>query len=228
MTALRPAAATRVRGRHVRPSRSPLAGPGLHVRGRGVLAAIVGVAVVAMLAWLAADWLVHRDWLGGAEARIPVVAAAPLLAAVLVSIGLGGADEELEGTTAVPWRLIRALHVLTVSVLVAGALALIGLWEPRTYGAFELARNAAGYVGMVTGAAVVVGARLAWAPAFGYAAVVYIAAPKPLRPGTAWWTWPLHPWSTELAAWAAAGLFLAGLALYVRFGARVVRHEEPA
>lgn len=219
---------TRARGRHVLASRSPAAGPGLHLRGRGVPALVVGVAAVAVLAWLAADWLVRQDWLGGAAARIPVVVTAPLLAALLVSSGLGGADEELERTTAVPWRLFRSLHVLGAFVLVGGALALIGTWEPRTYGAYELVRNAAGYLGMVAGAAVLTGARLAWAPAFGYAAVVYVAAPKPLRADTAWWAWPLHPWSTELAAWVAGGLFVAGLALYARFGARVAGHTDPA
>jgi hypothetical protein len=49
---------------------------------------------------------------------------------------------------------------------------------------FEMVRNTAGYVGLVAGAATLIGARLAWAPAFGYAAVVYIAAPKPLRADT--------------------------------------------
>jgi hypothetical protein len=48
-----------------------------------------------------------------------------------------------------------------------------------------MVRNTAGYVGLVAGAATLIGARLAWAPAFGYAAVVYIAAPKPLRADTA-------------------------------------------
>jgi hypothetical protein len=218
----------RVRRRHARASGAPLAGPRLHLRYRGVPAFVVGVAVVALLAWLAADWLVHRDWLGGAEARIPVVAAAPLLAAVLASSGLGGADEELERTTAVPWRLIRALHVLGAFVLVGGVLAVTALWESRTYGAHELVRNAAGYVGMVAAASVVTGTRLAWAPAFGYAAVVYLAAPKPLRPETAWWTWPLQPWNASPAAWAAALLFVAGIILYAHFGPRALPYPEPA
>jgi hypothetical protein len=191
-----------------------------------VPALVAGVAVVALLAWLVADWLAHREWLGGADARIPVVVAAPLLGAVLASTGLGGADDDLDRTGAVRWRLIRAVHVVSVCALVGGALALVALWEPRTYGAFELVRNAVGYVGMVAGAAVVIGARLAWAPAFGYAAVVYIVAPQPLLSGAAWWSWPLHPWSTELAAWVAGGLFVAGLVLYVRFGARSRRHDD--
>lgn len=228
MTAAPHRTESRARGRHARASRSPISGLRLHLRGRGVPAAVVGVAVVAVLAWLAADWLVHRDWLGGAEARIPVVAAAPLLGAVLISTGLGGADEELDRTAAVPWWLIRALHVLGAFVLVGGALAVTARWEPGTYGAYELVRNAAGYVGVVAAAAVVLGARLAWAPAFGFAAVTYIAAPKPLRPETAWWTWPLQPWNVSPAAWTAVLLFLAGAILYARFGSRAVPHPEPA
>lgn len=221
MTASLHRAEGRVRGRHVRASRSPLARPLLYLRCRGVPVFVVGVAVVALLAWMAADWLANREWLGGPDARIPVVAAAPLLGAILAAGGLGGADEELDRTGAVPWRLIRTVHVVTALVLVAVALAVTGLWEPRTYGAFELVRNTAGYIGMVAGAAVLIGVRLAWAPAFGYAAIVYITAPKPLRDDTAWWTWPLQPWSTELAAWVAGGVFVAGAILYTRFGPRV-------
>jgi hypothetical protein len=112
-------------------------------------------------------------------------------------------------------------------VLGAG-LAAIGLWEPFVYGAFELVRNVFGYVGMVAGATVVVGARLTWAPAFGYAAVVHLAAPKPLRPETAWWTWPLQPWSASPAAWTAVLLFVAGVILYAHFGPRTLPHPEPA
>jgi hypothetical protein len=205
-----------------------MAGPRLHLRARGALFFAAGVVGVAAAGWWAADWLVHREWLGGADARIPVVAAAPLLGAVLAATGLGGADEELERSTAVPWRRIRALHILAVTAVLGVALAMIGLWEPRTYGAFELVRNVSGYLGMVAGASAVLGARLAWAPAFGYAAVVYLAAPKPLRPETAWWTWPLQPWSASMAARTAAALFFAGIILYANFGPRASRHPEPA
>jgi hypothetical protein len=106
----------------------------------------------------------------------------------------GTLTEELtDRTGAVPWRLIRALHLLATFVLVSIALSVTGLWEPRTYGAFELVRNTAGYIGLMAGTATLIGARLAWAPAFGFAAVVYIAAPKPLRANTAWWTCPRSP-----------------------------------
>jgi hypothetical protein len=86
---------------------------------------------------------------------------------------------------------------------------------------FELVRNTAGYVGLVAGAATLIGARLAWASAFGYAAVVYIAAPKPCVPTPEWWTCPLQPWTTTQATWIAVALFVAGAVLYARFGPRV-------
>lgn len=221
-----PRRGTQRKGRHSRSSRSRAAGLRLHLRARGALAFAVGVLAVATTGWFAADWLVHREWLGGADARIPIIAAAPLLAAVLSATSLGGADEDLERTTAVPWRVVRTVHVLVIAAIIGFALALIGLWEPHIYGAFELVRNVLGYLGMITAAAVVLGARLAWAPAFGYAAVVYLAAPKPLGSGTAWWTWPLQPWGTHAAAWVAGGIFVVGLALYSWFGARVERHAD--
>jgi hypothetical protein len=83
-----------------------------------------------------------------------------------------------------------------------------------------------GFVGLVTGSAAVLGARLAWVPAFAYAAVVYIAAPKPILPESAWWTWPLQQWGTDVAAWTAVTLFVAGTVCYVLMGARPSRDSD--
>jgi hypothetical protein len=198
----------------------------LYMRARAVPAALLGIVLVAAVAWFAADWLVHRPWSTGADSRIPVVVAAPLLAVVLVSAGLGGADEELERTTPARWSWIRILHLGVVAVIVGGVLAATGLWEPRLYGAFELVRNSLGFLGMVALAAVAIGHRLSWAPAFGYASVVYLAAPRPLTFASAWWTWPVQPWSAHAASWVAAGLFVAGLILYTLHGARAVRDHD--
>ena len=121
---------------------------------------------------------------------------------------------------------VLAAFMLATFVLGSVALAITGLWEPRTYGAFELVRNTAGYAGLVAGAATLIGARLALAPAFGYAAVVYIAAPKPLRADTAWWTCPLQPWTTTRATWIAVALFAARAVLYARFGPALPRPTE--
>ncbi|MFW5899112.1 MAG: hypothetical protein ACOCUN_01440, partial [Jiangellaceae bacterium] len=198
----------------------------LHLRARGAPAFAGGLAVVTLASWSAAHWLTSREWSGGAIERWPVVAVAPAVTAALASTGLAGSDEELERTTAVPLRRIRVLHVIIVAAVAGAALGLIGLWEPRTYGAFELARNTVACVGAAALTAVVFGARLAWGPVCAYVGVVTLVAPVPLVPGSSWWAWPVHPWSAELAAWTAGALFAAGLLLYGRLGPRPSRDED--
>lgn len=195
----------------------------LHVRARTLPLTVVGVVAVAVVGWWASDWLVHRAWSTGADARIPVVVGAPLLAAVFVSVGLGAWDEELEGSTARRWRWIRLTHIAAATLMVGIGLGLIGLWEAREYGSFELVRNVLGFMGLIGVGAALLGARLAWVPPFAYAAVVYFAAPKPVEPGAAWWTWPLQPWETTAATWAATVLFAVGTGVYVLKGARPSR-----
>ncbi|SEE36558.1 hypothetical protein [Jiangella alba] len=198
----------------------------LHVRSRYGPEVVAGVMVVALLAWAAAEWLSSRPYFDGPQARPPVAALAPVFAAVLVSVTLAGADEELERSAARRWWPIRLAHVLIATAVCAAALALTGLWEPTRCGAAELARNTVASVGLVTVATALAGAARAWAPVIAYTGVVYLAAPKPVIASTAWWTWPVQPASAPLAWWAAAAWFAAGLVLYARNGARVAADRE--
>jgi hypothetical protein len=198
----------------------------LHVRARygpGVAAALVPLTV---LAWAGAEWLSSRPYFDGPEARPPVAALAPVVAAVLVSVTLTGADEDLERSAARPWSPIRLVHVLVVTAVCAGALAVTGLWEPARYGAYELVRNTVSCVGMVTVATALAGAARAWAPLLAYVGVAYLVAPKPVAAETAWWAWPVQPASAAGAWWAAAAWFAAGLVLYARNGARVTADRD--
>lgn len=189
----------------------------LHLRARNTPLVGAGLIAVALLAWAVAHWLVTQEFSTGAQERWPVAALAPLLSAVLVSVGFAGADEELERTAAVRWRPIRLLQVMLATVAVGAALALTGLWEPRMFGAFELVRNTAAVVGAVALSAAVLGARLAWAPVAPYVLVIMSVGPR--NPGTAWWTWPVQPWASPLAVWSAATLLILGGAAYSWSGA---------
>lgn len=191
----------------------------LHVRARYGPGTAAGLVLSTLLAWAAAEWLSSRPYLPGPEARPPVAALAPVLTAVLVSVTLTGADEELERSTARPWRPIRLAHVLVATTVCACGLALTGLWEPARYGAYELARNTVACVGIVTVATALVGAARAWAPLLAYVGVVYLTAPRPVVAATAWWAWPVQPASAGAAWWAAAAWFAAGIVLYARNGA---------
>lgn len=198
----------------------------LHLRARNVPAYVLGLLILTLLAWWAADWLSSRPYFDGPRARPPVAGLAPALAAVLMSVTLGAADEELERSTARPWRRIRLVHVTALTTSAAFALASTGLWEADEYGAYELVRNTATCAGMVAGAAAVVGAKLAWAPVFTYVVAVYIAAPKPPQPQTSWWTWPVQPSSASPSWWTAVAWLAVGSALYAARGARAARDRD--
>ncbi|GGN58324.1 hypothetical protein GCM10010112_12020 [Actinoplanes lobatus] len=192
----------------------------LHLRARGGPRFGAGLVLVTVFAWVAAQWLATRPFFDGPAARVPIVALAPLLAALLLARTLAGADESLERVAPVRWRLVRAVHVGAATVLVALLLAATGLHDPAVYGSYALVRNALGCTGLVAGAAVLIGARLAWLPAFAYVVTVYGASPA--RDG-GWenlWGWPLQP-STAGWSWAPAlAACAAGAVLYVRWGAR--------
>lgn len=190
----------------------------LHVRARGVPLAVAGVAVLALLAWIAADWLLDAQGSSGPADRWPVAILAPLLGAVIVSAGLGAADEEMERTAAVHWRRIRTVHVAFATVVVGTALALTGLFEPSTFGAYEIARNTAACIGLIAVGTVMLGARLGWIPGLAYVLLVLgVATPTP---GNAWWTWPVQEWSADMANWAATVAAIVGALAYVWFGSR--------
>ncbi|WP_327039827.1 hypothetical protein [Micromonospora maris] len=191
----------------------------MHLTARGGPAFLVGLVVIAVLAWVAGSWLAARPYFGGSVARIPVVALAPLLVAVLLGPSLAGADEELERGTPLPWRVWRTGHVLLAAVLSAAVLSLAGLADPHTFGAYALVRNTLGHTGLVVGAAALLGVRLAWLPAFCYGCAVYAAAPRGTDRVTAVWAWPVQP-SSATVPWLVVGvLFVAGTAAYVLLGA---------
>jgi hypothetical protein len=192
----------------------------LHLRSRGASTFVAGVGVITLLAWAAGTWLAGRPYFDGPAARVPVVALAPLLAALLLGPTLAGADEDLERSTPLPWRVWRAGHLLVAALVTAMALSLAGLRESDTFGAHALVRNALGCIGLVASGAVLLGARLAWLPAFVYVCAVYAAAPRHTGAVVAAWAWPIQP-STTTASWlTAVTIFAVGAAGYVHGGSR--------
>lgn len=192
----------------------------LHLRARGIPLSTAGLLVIAVLAAVAARWLSTRLSFDGAHARVPIVTLAPLLAALLLGPTLAGADESLERSLPVRWRMIRAGHLAAAAAVVLVALTAAGVPEPAIYGVYALARNTAGCIGLVAGAAVVLGNRLAWLPAFAYVCAVYAAAPARDGGWEGIWAWPVQPSHTELSWLTALVAFASGAALYVLRGAR--------
>lgn len=198
----------------------------LHLRVRGASAFVAGVSVITLLAWAGGTWLAGRSFLDGPAARLPVVVLAPLLSAVLLGPTLAGVDEELERGTPLRWRVWRAGHVLLAVLAVATALVLTGLRAPETFGAHALARNTLGWIGLVAGATALLGARLAWLPAFGYGCAVYFAAPRDAGVLAALWAWPVQTSTAAASWWAAGGVLALGLVGYAHGGAAVDRRPR--
>ncbi|MFE9397203.1 hypothetical protein [Streptomyces flavidovirens] len=180
------------------------------------LASVVGIAAAA--AW-AADWLEDRPYFDH-TARVPVLALAPLLVTAAVGAGLYSHSEELDRTSVRPWWPRRLTHLLALTLLATGLLALAVPGHPEEFGAPAMVRNVSGSTGVTAAGATLLGARLSWLPMTVYGGAVYLAAPREPGGAAAVWAWSMQP-GPQVAAWVVAGVaFVAGVALYVRRGAR--------
>ncbi|GGW37154.1 hypothetical protein GCM10010503_11390 [Streptomyces lucensis JCM 4490] len=197
-----------------------MTGPLLYARSRALpltLAALAGTAAFAV--WAAGRLDAYLD----PERRVPIVALAPLLASAVIGTSLYSASDELDRTAVRPWWPRRLAQVAGLAALAALLVTPAVLGHADTFGAPSVVRNTLGCTGITAAAAVLLGARLSWLPAFGYVTAVYLGSH-----GTRWgaasvWAWPMQP-GTQPGAWAAAmTAFALGTALYAVRGARPER-----
>ncbi|MFF9395702.1 hypothetical protein [Streptomyces griseoluteus] len=152
--------------------------------------------------------------------RVPVVALAPLLAAAVIGASLRSDSDELDRTAVRPWWPRRLTHLLALTVLASAVLPVAVAGHAETFGPPAMIRNLLGCVGIVTLAAVVLGARLSWLPAFGYVSAVYLASSGARGRAATVWAWPVQP-GAQPGAWAAAlAVFALGTVLHAVRGAR--------
>ncbi|TGN72606.1 hypothetical protein E5083_29155 [Streptomyces bauhiniae] len=152
--------------------------------------------------------------------RVPVVALAPLLAAAAIGASLRSDSDELDRTAVRPWWPRRLAHLLALTALASAVLPVAVAGHAETFGPPAMIRNVLGCVGIVALAAVALGARLSWLPAFGYVSAAYLASSGPRGRAATVWAWPVQP-GTQPGAWAAAlAAFALGTALYAVRGAR--------
>ncbi|WP_329409961.1 hypothetical protein OG802_12255 [Streptomyces sp. NBC_00704] len=193
-------------------------GIGLYARSRALPVTLALLAVTCAFAVGAAHRAGQAHPAAGWSAQ--VVALAPLSAAALIGASLYAPSDELDRTAVRPWWLRRLVHLLALSALacVPPALAVPGD-GPALVAAVSL-RNLLGCVGVTAVAAVVVGARLSWLPAFCYLGAVHLASRGVHGWGVTVWAWPTRP-GQEAGAWLAAGaVFVVGTALHVIRGSR--------
>ncbi|MCN9239419.1 hypothetical protein NGF19_01235 [Streptomyces sp. RY43-2] len=192
-------------------------GPLLYARSRALpvtLAALAGTTAFAVWAARLLDAYLDPD------RRVPVVALAPLLAAAVIGVSLHTDSAELDRTAVRPWWPRRLTHLLALTALASALLPAAVLGEAHTFGPPAMIRNTLGCTGLTAAAAVLLGARSSWLPAFGYVSAVYLGSAGARGRAVTVWAWPMQP-GAQSGAWAAAlAAFAVGGALYVVRGAR--------
>ncbi|MEU6590778.1 hypothetical protein ABZ923_16415 [Streptomyces sp. NPDC046881] len=192
-------------------------GPLLYARSRALpltLAALAGTAVFAV--WAAGRLDAYLD----PDRRVPIVALAPLLASAVIGTSLYSASDELDRTAVRPWWPRRLGQLTALTALAALLLAPAVLGHAGTFGAPAVVRNTLGCTGVTAAAAVLLGARLSWLPAFAYVTAVYLGSNAAHGRAAAVWAWPTQP-GAQRGAWAVALVaFAAGAVLYAARGAR--------
>ncbi|MEU6368357.1 hypothetical protein ABZ876_22070 [Streptomyces sp. NPDC046931] len=119
-----------------------------------------------------------------------------------------------------PWWPRRLAWLGGLTALAAVLLSTAVLGHPEVFGPPAMIRNTLGCTGATAAAAVLLGARLSWLPAFGYVSAVYLASAGAHGRAVTVWAWPVQP-GAQPGAWAAAlTAFLAEGALYAVRGAR--------
>ncbi|MEJ5913134.1 hypothetical protein [Pseudokineococcus sp. 1T1Z-3] len=190
----------------------------LYLRARHVGWVAMALLLLTAASWWATGWLSTRTYFGGAWARPPVVGLSPLLAAVLVSATLVGADTDLDRTAPRITAQWRAVHATTAALIPTVLLALVATDTPQTFGSYALMRNSLGLTGIVLLTATIIPTVLAWAPALTYVLVAYLAAPRTPTAAAQWWAWPIQPGGPDPSWIVATSLLAAGLAAYTRYG----------
>ncbi|MFF2202036.1 hypothetical protein [Streptomyces sp. NPDC058145] len=189
----------------------------LYARSRALPLTLLALAgTTAFAVWAAGSLDAYLD----PYRRVPVVALAPLLAAAVIGTSLYSASDELDRTAVRPWWPRRLAQLGALTALAALVLPLAVLGHAETFGPPAVVRNTLGCTGVTAAAAVVLGARLSWLPAFGYVTAVYLASSGARGRAVTVWAWPMQP-GAQPGAWAAAlTAFVVGAALYAVRGAR--------
>lgn len=192
----------------------------LYGRCRNVPWTLMGLLLLSAASWVAAEWLAALGPVWHPQSRVPVIAAAPLLAATLIGGTLHSPDVDLDHATPTNFALLRLGQVLSSTALCVGLLALIALRAANTFGSAALVRNAVGYIGISCLAAVFLGAAVAWLPGLIVGLTLYLTAPTVPAGIDSWWAWTMQDGRWDGSWVVAATLCVAGVAFYAYRGPR--------
>ncbi|MEU4242394.1 hypothetical protein [Actinoplanes sp. NPDC026619] len=184
----------------------------LYLRSRRAPVSLAAAVGCAALMWTL--WSVSSN--SGSVGMQMVVLTVLLMVAVLTAT-LGGPDDALEATAAMPWPPRRVAHVL-VALLVVVVPLLATLATGARFGPAGLVvRDAAGLLGLTALGAATVGTARSWFLPLGWTlAAVLFARPDPALGRVL--TWQAQPPASAAATVTAGLLALAGLLAYTVAG----------
>ncbi|MFF5289885.1 hypothetical protein [Paractinoplanes globisporus] len=183
----------------------------LYLRSRRVPMALAASGAGAALMW--SLWSVFSD---SPDVAPQMVVLTVLLLVAALTATLGGPDDSLERTAAIPWARRRAVHLLGAFVVV-----LILILATRPTGArfgpvLLVARDAAGLLGVTALGAATIGVARAWFLPLGWTlAATLFPRPEPVVARIL--TWQAQPLGAA-AAVTAGVLALTGLVAYALAG----------
>lgn len=174
----------------------------LYLRSRHAPLAVALTGGCAVLLW--SLWSVFSD---ERTVGVQMVVLTVLILVAVVTVTLGGPDDALEKSAALPWLPRRAAHLL-VAFLVVVVPLLVTLATGARFGPVGMVlRDAAGLLGLTALGAVAFGPARAWFLPLGWTlAAILFPRPEPLGRIL---TWQAQPPESAAAA-ATAGLFAVG------------------
>jgi hypothetical protein len=169
-------------------------------------------------------WALGRA-IDGAQGRSLAALLVALAATAAIAPGLVGADVDLDRVSSIAWPPRRALHVIVAGAVVVGLLTATALVGEQMAESGQIARNVAGFIGLVALGAVLLGAtRAPLLPVLWTVLVLQFTPPlgeSPTRPPyKVMLTWMAQPVEARAATFAAAVLAATGIVAYAVFGSR--------
>lgn len=190
----------------------------LHLRARVLPATLAGLCASAAAATLLAHWLVSQAD-GDLTARAPVAVLAPTLLAAIIGIGLHSHTPETDDTSARSLPLLRAVQILTTTLLAVLLLLPVAPDHSTPFGAEAMARNLLGATGVTALTATLAGARLSWLPMLAVSGAGLLSATSPDYVD-ALWEWLLQPGPQTQASVTAVASFAVGTLVHAWWGPR--------
>jgi hypothetical protein len=185
----------------------------LHLRARRVPVALLATAASTAAVW--ALWTAFSD----APLISPeLLAPAVVLGATALSTTLGAADEELERTSALRWRLRRSVHLAVALAVLVALLLATAVTDARFGPAGLVLRDAAGLLGLCALGAALIGVQKTWIAPVAWTLTTIVL--QMAGNGERWpaLTWLVQPAGSRPAAAMAVLLALAGGTAYALRG----------